>query len=614
MRPRGLPYGRLELLWVFLYGAALVLMLRLFQLQVLESAHYLKASERNRVQTIPQTAPRGRIFDRQGRILATSLPAFSALFMPESHKDPAQLKSLSAALSRELERPPEEIAHLLSESVRNEAPTRLKENLSRQTVFRLSELRFILPGVNLVEEARRHYPFGPFASHLLGYMGKMDPASWEILRRRGYRADAWIGRAGLEKIFEEDLRGQDGGIQLEVDAQGRLKGLIRRQASRPGKDFTLTLDRELQRTAEEALRASVSGLGAAVVLDPRDGAVLALASIPDFDPNWFVLPKEAASAEALKGLPEFNLALQGTYAPGSTFKIVTAAAALNEAKVLPTDRFFCPGYFQMGRRVFLCWEPKGHGSVDFMKGLTHSCDVYFYNLGLKAGGEVLERYEKLFRLGLRTNVILTGEAAGNVFGPEYRKGRRMAWYDGDTLNLAIGQGELLVTPIQMAMLVSAAANRGALYRPQFIQRIQSPDGQVFYERKPELLGRVELKDSTWGLLDEGLHSVVKEGTGRGALVAGLEVAGKTGTSQTQGKDNAWFVSYASLPGEPPFIAMVVLVQHGGHGAESAVPVARRILQTALAARRGTGPPPQADAGVPWPAAFPAVPVPVGVPR
>ena len=570
-------YERLDVLWACCYGAAAILGLRLFQVQVAQNMEYARAAERNRTQIIRRAAPRGRIYDRSGDVMATSQAAFSLIYMPGKEKDERYLQRLARDLAPPLGEEEKEVLESLRRSVSEESAIRLAENLPPRTMFQLSELKTIYRGIDLIVEARRYYPYGASLAHLLGYLGRMDERSWKELKREGYRVDSRIGKAGLEKIFERELKGLDGGIRMEVDAQGRLKRVLENIEWHQGANLHLTVDGKLQRAAETALRLSPSGKGAVVALDPRNGKILALASVPDFDPNQFLQPEITAN---LKELPEFNLALQGTFAPGSTFKIITSAAMLDSGKVDPKEKIYCPGYYDAGKRRFLCWEKKGHKGMDWLNGIANSCDVYFYRMGLRAGGDVIEKYERMFGLGAKTRIALPGERRGNVFGPEARSARGLSWHDGDTCNLAIGQGEVLVTPLQMAVVMAAVANRGVLWRPYFVDRIEYPGDRPEYHQKPEELGRVALKPETWDLLDQGLQQVVKAGTGGRVFTPGLVIRGKTGTAQNpQGGDNAWFVAYASREGQEPELALAVLVQHGGHGSEAAGPVAKKIIHT-----------------------------------
>lgn len=572
------PRERLEILWWAMAAAGLALGLRLVQLQILEVEDYRLAAERNRSQIIYQTAPRGRIYDRNDIPLATSQPAFTLIFLPGKSHVRQDLEPLAQELSRQLGRDSSELLETLEQAVREESAVRLAENLPTKTMFQLSELKTIYPGVDLIIEARRHYPFGRFASHLLGYMGKMSPRQWRQLKTQGYRADMRVGKTGLEKTFETELAGRDGGLRMEVDAQGRLKRVLERIPWQTGSNFHLTIDAAVQKAADEALRATSTGRGAAVAVDPRTGDILAISSEPDFDPNSLLSSDPEEVQRAVNDLPEFNNAVSGAYPPGSTFKPIVSLAALASSRVAPTDSFWCPGYFTVGGRTFLCWNHKGHKSVSWPLGLIQSCDVYFYNVGLKAGGAVIEKMAREFGLGSPTNIPLRGEKSGHLFGPVTRRAAGKGWYDGDTLNLAIGQGELTVTPLQMAVVASALANRGTIWRPHYIQKIVYADGRPDYVQKSERLREIEAPEAAWDLVQEGMRLVVSSGTGLGAAIPGLLVAGKTGTAQNpHGQDHAWFISYAARPGEPATIAIAVLVENAGHGGTVAAPVAKKMI-------------------------------------
>ncbi|MFH1723402.1 MAG: penicillin-binding protein 2 [Elusimicrobiota bacterium] len=583
MRPaRGPLHERLNLLWVVCYCAVAVLGVRLLHVQVIRNVYYSQVAESNRTQIIPQTAPRGRIYDRNGGVIATNRPTFSLIYLPGEAKGPSHLSGLAAGLSKELRRDRDGLLELLKEARREGSAIHLAESLPLKTMFKLSELKTVYPGVDLIVEARRYYPKGAFAGHLLGYLGKMDKRSWRRLKGGGYRVDSWIGQSGLEKRYESVLRGVDGESRMEVNAQGHLKRKLGQIPWKPGGNVHLTLDPRVQEAVEEGLRNSPSGRGAVVALDPRDGSILALASVPDYDPNLFLLPEWGGAKSELTNLPEFNRAISGTYSPGSTFKIIVGAAMLEERRVRPEDRVFCRGWFRLGRRTFRCWQKKGHGWVAWMKGLTHSCDVYFYEMGLRAGGDLIESYARRFRLGAKTGIDLIGEKDGNLFGPEARRARNRGWYDGDTANLSIGQGELLATPIQMAVVIAAVANRGTFWRPYYASKLEYPNGRTVSLDRGEAVGHVALRADTWEALHGALRSVVTDGTGRRVNIPGLAVHGKTGTSQNPlGEDHAWFVAFAGREGEEPSFSVSVLVEHGGHGSSAAGPIARRAIEAAF---------------------------------
>ncbi len=584
MIDRQMPQERLDFLWIIAGAAAMIFLFRLVSLQIIGGSHYRALAEKNRTQIISQTAPRGRIISADGVSIATSRPSFSLVYFPGQTKPGPELDRLARVLAKPLGSDYDQLRRTLFLAVTHEKPVRLAENLPPKIMLALSELKAVYPGINIIVEARRYYPFGSYLSHLIGYIGRMDPKDWAFYSGEDdYTIDSRIGKTGMEKMFESELKGKDGGIYLEVDSRGKLNRVLESRKWSPGDDIHLTIDSEAQAAAEKGLKESISGKGAVVALDPRTGAVLALASVPEYDPNIFVLsgPEREALPEG-SVLPEFDEALQGTYPPGSIFKIITGAAVLESGRVSPDEKFYCPGWFDAGSRIFKCWDKKGHGYVNFIDGLANSCDVYFYNAGLRTGALAIEKYARAFGLGKPTGIDLPGEKAGNVFGPSKRADQKSYWFIGDTLNLAIGQGETLVTPIQAAELISAVANGGTLYRPYYVDYIARPDGQVVRRAKTEVYGTVKLKPSTWALIKEGLLSVVDEGTGRAAQIKGVEVYGKTGTAQNpHGKDHAWFVAYATVDGQPSRVAVAVLVEHGEHGASAAAPIAKAVIEAVL---------------------------------
>ncbi|MEI7481674.1 MAG: penicillin-binding protein 2 [Elusimicrobiota bacterium] len=591
MIERGISQDRMNLLWGLVAAVSLVFALRLVSLQIIMHAHYREIAERNRTQILPQAAPRGRIYTRDSAAVATNKPSFSLIYFPGAVKSADDINLMTRSLSQRLNIPFDTLSAGLYKAIKKGAPVRLAENLSLKAMFALSELKTMYSGIDIIVEARRYYPFGNYLSHVTGYISKMDAGEWAVYGRdKNYGMDARVGKAGLEKMYERNLKGKDGGIYLEVDSRGKLKRILESRKWQPGSDIYLTIDSKIQSAAEEGLKRSNTGRGAVVAIDPRSGAVLALASMPDYDPNRFVSYTDEKTADNLKELPEFNVAVQGTYPPASIFKIISSIAGLDSGKIAPSETFLCPGYFDAGSRIFKCWDKKGHGKVDFVNGMAKSCDVYYYNLGIKTGPLNIEKYARMFRLGMPTGIPLPDEKSGNIFGPSKRAARKSYWFIGDTLNLSIGQGETLVTPIQMAQLAAVVASRGTFWRPYYVDYIMDAEKQVTFQSKPEKISQVELKESTWALIKEGMGEVVLEGTGQTVRIEGVEIFGKTGTAQNpHGKDHAWFMAYAQLPGKEPEVAVAVLVEHGEHGASAAVPIAKAVILAALRDRLPGGP-------------------------
>ncbi len=572
--------GRLKVLLILAVSAGTIIALRLVDVQVLRHQNYVQLAERNRTQILYQTAPRGRVFTSDGVAIASNAPSFSLYYLGTSQPQRDFSSRLAADIAPYIKLSAEEIQAKLDSSGRTGKAVVLAENLSTQSTVALQELQQYYPGIYLLEESKRSYPYGITASHLLGYIGSMDDREW---RKRdplaGYRLSSKIGKNGIERKYEAQLKGKDGGVYLEVDYRGRVKRIIQDKKWAAGSDVYLTLNFPLQQAAEEALKNSKTGRGAAVALDPRTGAVLALASAPAYDPNVFVAYSDQEVPAAAKRINEYNLAIQGIYPPASTFKIITGAAALEETDLDIHRKITCTGKYDSGPRVFKCWGT--HGPVDFFDGMSNSCDVYFYAIAAAMGPAPIERMERKFMIGRPTGIDLPGEKAGNLYGPTRRARNKTYWFVGDTLNLSIGQGELLVTPIKLAQFAAALASRGNVYRPYYVDKIVSNQtGKAEQIGYTEVLQRAELKPETYDLLYQALKHTVDDGTARRVKIKGLNVYAKTGTAQNpHGADHGWFMAFAGREGEAPSIALAVFVEFGEGGSSAAGPIARTMLET-----------------------------------
>ncbi len=572
---------RMRYFFYFVIFSFFILWFCLFYLQIIRGKYFYQISEKNRRQVYLQRAPRGIIYDRYGRILADNGP-LSGLFFSAENLDSETLKGTVKRLSGLLGFEEEKIWQKIKTEERS-LVKRLKEGLSREEMFKVEENRTNLPGVNLQIEPRRRYPYGALAGHLLGYLGKINQEELDRLFLEGYRQDDLLGKSGLEHTYDQYLRGEPGGIEIEVDAQRRERRIIRNFSSLLGKNLFLTVDSELQKVCEEELKSRKKN-GAIIVLEPQTGEILALVSLPGYDPNLFTglnNQKEVTRLLSDPQLPLFNRTLQGLYPPGSVFKIITAICALEEKKIDLKEEMFCSGSFSLGKRVFRCWKPEGHGCVSFLSALTHSCDVYFYQLGLRCGVDLLEKYAKKFGLDNLSQIDLPGEKKGLVPGRSWkRKYCASPWYEGDTVNLSIGQGYVLLTPLAAANLAAILANRGKLYRPHLVKKIVDEENNTLLEMQPQEIFALDLKVETWEILNQGLKEAVLQGTGRAASLPGIDIAGKTGTGENPaGGDHAWFIGYA--PAENPKIAFAIFVEHGGRGGVAAAPIAQKIVLTAL---------------------------------
>jgi penicillin-binding protein 2 len=584
---------RARLLYLLLAVAFLGLISRLVFLQLVQGERYTFLSENNRIRIKRVPGTRGMIFDRQGQLLVDSRPSFDLIFVPEDSESPEATLRL---LARYLRRDEGEILKTFEENKSRAAFDELVigRDIEWSEIVAVEAHQLDLPGVSLRARPRRSYADGPMAAHVLGYLGEINQKQLKILKEQGYVIGDEIGQYGLERRWEELLRGQSGGQQVEVDALGRRVRVLHEVTDVPGYTVHLTLDRQLQETAYEALKGKQ---GTIVALDVRNGAILVLASTPAFDPNAFA---RGIKAEEWSGLikdqlrPLSNRAIQGQYPPGSTFKIIMSIAGLEEGVVQPDSFIQDPGFYTFGNRSFRDWKKGGHGAVNLHKAIVESCDTYFYQLGPKLGVDRIAKWARAFGLGEKTGVVLDDEKGGTIPDTEWKRKRfRQPWFPGETVSVAIGQGYVTVTPLQLANMMAAVANGGKLYRPYLVNKVESVDGATVREYGPELIRTIELKPDTLKRVHEALADVVNGagGTGGAARSQRLTIAGKTGTAQVVemkggyvkteqltyfNRDHAWFVSYA--PVDNPQIAIAVLVEHGGHGGDAAAPMAKKVFE------------------------------------
>ena len=576
---------RLKLFLLVTASLFLILIGRLWYLQIIKGEYFAELAKRNRLRVVPIMAPRGIIYDRYGEVIADNSLSFQLRLNPEGAPHPLLvLDRLKNLLDFDMEGVKERLEK------GGYGPIIIKENLRRGELALVETNRLELPGVEVMVRPRRNYPYGELAAHLLGYMGEIGPEQLKGSSPSNYRLGSMVGKSGLEMRFDREIRGIDGRLALEVDSLGRQVSTLEEVGPIPGNNLFLTLDLKLQRIAEEALAGRP---GVVVAMNPQNGEVLAYLSNPAFDPNRFAERLSRSDWEVLSSdslSPLQNRALQGQYSPGSTFKLVVALAALEEGLVNPEEKIFDPGYFVFGNRVFKDWKEKGHGFVDLHKAIVQSCNTYFYRLGLKVGIERMAKYAEMLGLGQETGIGLGEEKRGVVPSASFRERvLRRRWYPGEALSIAIGQSYNLVTPLQLLNAYATVANGGRLYQPWVVSRIESPEGKVLARFEGRLIRNLNLKRESVDFLRRALWGVVNEagGTGGRARIEGLDVAGKTGTAQVIGreakpadpeefKEHAWFVSFA--PAYEPEIAVVVLVENAGRGGAVATPVARQVLQ------------------------------------
>lgn len=573
--------SRIYVIYVFILTLSIILIVKLYQIQIIEGPHYRELAEGNRIRILPVSAPRGEILDRKGRVLARNRPSFAIYVIPFEGNKEESLKILSKLVGI----PYIDIKKKLDMAPNSVQPVNIVPDASIETVSKIKELENKLPGVLVVTDIIRDYPHKNTASHILGYVGEVSSEEIRLFRQSGIKMGDIIGKSGIEREYQTALMGVKGGEQVEVDVMGRPTKVLGTVSPIPGSTLITTIDLDLQRVVEESLKRR--GLpGAVVVMNPNNGDILAMASNPDYDPNSFargISTKEWAELLSPER-PLLNRAISAIYPPGSTFKIVVALAALAEGIVDESSIFYCPGSMIIGNRRFGCWTT--HGRIDFLNAIAKSCDVTFYTLGIKLGAEKIARYARLLGLGEVTGIDIPGEVRGLIPEPSWKKG---PWYIGDTANMSIGQGYVQVTPIQMAVLVSTIANGGRVYKPRLVSRIISKDGTE------TLLPVVKVRDLSnlkreIDIIKKGMKMVVDVGTGSLARVEGISVAGKTGTAENfptkynpLGKDHAWFIAYA--PVDNPRIALSIVVEKGGHGGSTAAPIAAEIISYYLTGKR-----------------------------
>ena len=588
-----LPQMRLTVISYTIVGLMALLLLGFWKLQIVHSDYYAQRAELNRVRSIPIIAPRGAMLDRYGRVIVDNYPSFSVLLLRD---DPQQVERLLPQIADGLSVPLDDIKQQLeaATSLPHFQPIVVKPEAKPSDIDFIESHRADIPVLEMLMVYRRRYPPGGFMAHVSGYVGEVSSEQIEESNSR-YKPGDIVGKAGLERQYNDHLMGVDGMRRSVVNSVGREVGRLEQTDAVPGKPIRLTIDYDLQLVAEEAL---VGKRGAVVAIDPKSGEILAMASQPSYDPNDFAIRISKEEWQALNEDPERPLldrAIQAQLAPGSVFKILMATAML-ESKALPADyHVFCPGSAEFYGRVFHDWKKEGHGEVELHKAIVNSCDVFFYNVGKQLGIDRISFYGANLGLGHRTGVDLPGEETG-VMPSEAWKERvfHQKWYPGETISVAIGQGAIAVTPIQLAYMISGITMGGRFHQPHLLLSDQPAHETDF-----------RISDATVDAVTEGMYGVVNEpgGTAGASKLPGIELCGKTGSAQVisnQGlaragkhadlKDNAWFVGFA--PRQNPEIVVAVLVQGGEHGGAAAAPIARDVVKAYYDKKQGRIPPQQ----------------------
>ncbi len=577
----------------------LCLWMRVWYLQILKGQHFQEQSENNRVRLVSLPAFRGTIKDRNDETLVSIRPAFNLYVTPEDARD---LSETLDWLQKIIDFDKQQVFQKIRET-RSFKPVLIKRDIQREAVAIVEESKMRLPGIEIKVEPLRNYVHGKLASHVLGYLGEISKDKLASLDDPSYGQGDFIGKNGLEVIYETLLRGRKGYKEVEVDVSGRELKTLRKLPPKSGNTLTLTLDLRVQKVLEEAMTGTPKDpiSGSVVMMKVHTGEIIAIASAPTFDANLFAAGISREHWNKLmqdKLRPLQHRTISGQYPPGSTYKIVTALAGLEENIITPDTTIYCPGHYRLGRGRYRCWKRGGHGSMNLHKALVQSCDVYFYTIGNKLGIDKIHEYAKELGLGDHTGIQLLGEKRGLIPSTQWKmENRKQAWLLGETISASIGQGYNLVTPLQQARFMATVANGGVNLKPLLVKKIVDPDGKLIKEFYPDVQHKTHIKRENLQLVREALLGVVNEprGTGRRARLKGMDikVSGKTGTAQVvklkatkdieeedkipyQFRDHAWFVAFA--PYEKPEVAVSVLVEHGGHGGAAAAPVAQKILQ------------------------------------
>ncbi|MEG6584548.1 penicillin-binding protein 2 [Dendrosporobacter sp. 1207_IL3150] len=584
--------NRLDVLAVIIVLVVFSLVTRLGYLQVVQGKYYGGLADGNRIRLIPVMAPRGLFYDRNGVLMVSNRPGFTVSLLPITGPVPDDvIQKLANILSIH----PNEIYNKLNQHSGSFEPIRVKGDIGPDIVTKIEERKNELPGVVIEIQPIRNYVNNELGAHVFGYVSEINDVELEKRKSEGYKSGDVIGKFGLEKVYDKSLRGRDGGGQVEVDVTGRPVQILGKKDPAPGNNLVLTIDSRIQKATEIAVDEQLKFLqtkteyinakaAAAVVINPKTGEILAMVSRPTFNPNFFaggISTKEWKLLNENPHHPMDNKVISGEYPPGSTFKIITGAAALELGKVTPEEKILDTGYHWI--------IPKGNamgealGWINFREALSKSDNVYFYEMGNRLGIDNLEKYARMFGMGVVTGIELPGESEGLVANRRYKeKVYQEDWYLSETFDAAIGQGFQLATPLQMAVVMSEIANGGHRYRPYLVSKVMSPSGEVIQTFGPESTGKIQLSDKTLSLIRESLREVAVEGGTAGELFSNfpIDIAGKTGTAENpHGSDHGWFVCYG--PYADPSIAIAVIVEQGGFGASSAVPIAKKIMEAAF---------------------------------
>lgn len=591
---------------LFILSLVSALLFRLYQLQIVDYQHYQTLSDKNRMQLQSIPPNRGLIFDRNGQILADNQPIFTVSIIPEYVSDIDEMVLKLSSLIDIRESQIERFKQRLNRSRRPYQPVPLKSKLNDQEIAMIEVRRHELKGVEIQAELARFYPLGPLTSHSLGYVGRISEKDLARVDEHNYSGTNYIGKLGLERFYEDELHGQVGFQTVETNASNRVLRVLNKTNPVPGHNLMLFLDANLQQKAEELLG---DRRGAIVAMDPNTGGLLAVVSTPSFDPNAFVTGIDYKSYGALRDsldLPLFNRALRGQYPPGSTIKPIIALAGLETNSTTKHYTIWDKGWYQLknDERIYRDWKRQGHGRVNLSDAVVQSCDTYFYELGFNMGIDNMSKYLSYFGFGVNSSLDISQARDGILPSREWKRSvRGRPWFPGDSLNLSIGQGYFLTTPLQLASATAMLANRGVWIAPRFVMSMQASNGELLpnpMKRDVNIAPYKPRKQENMEFIIDTMVDVMHgtKGTARSSgRNASYKMAGKTGTAQVVGikqgeeydaealkerhRDHALFVGFA--PVDKPKIALAVIVENGGGGGSTAAPIARVLFDEWLLA-------------------------------
>lgn len=559
---------RLSIIFLFLFLA-----LTLLNLQLLKGKTFKDMSNRNSIRLLPQEGSRGAILDRGGNIIVGNELCYDLMVIPQPTR---QLDKVISRVSEVLGVSFKELKNRFKDSfTASFAPVAIAKDMGISKAILLEELKPDIGGIIIQPRPQRQYPYAHLACHILGYLNEIDPWRLRKLADYGYRQKDIVGFGGVEERYDYYLRQEEGGFLVEVDHQARFMRVLGFSPPKDGRDIQLTIDLKIQKIAEEELG---NRTGAVVIMDPHTGEIVALANSPNFNPHIFI-KRSGSSLNKLfnnSDAPLINRALSATYPAGSIFKLIIATAALETKKINLSQVFFCSGNMQVGTEEFSCWSV--HQKQNLLDAITHSCNIFFYRTGLLLGAQTIHDWAVKFGLGKTTSIDLPYEESGFVPSPLWKKIYKLRnWFDGDTVNLSIGQGELLVTPLQIARMMAVFANRGFLVNPHIVKSIGSQDISIYHKKNIPL----PIKEGTLDYISRGLRNVVSEPSGTANILSNLSVsvAGKTGTAQAPPRaPHAWFSGF--FPFQEPKFVICVFLEHGGSG-HVASALARQIIEAMI---------------------------------